>query len=41
MVLIGATMPAALVEVGFITNPDEETKLKSDDFQKLVVEALT
>lgn len=40
-VLTGATMPAALVEVGFITNPDEEAKLKSDDFQKLVVDALT
>jgi len=40
-VLIGATMPAALVEVGFITNPDEEAKLKSDDFEKQVVDALT
>ena len=40
-VLVGATMPAALVEVGFITNPDEESKLNSDAFQKLVVDALT
>src|SRR3982074_1953870 len=40
-VLVGATMPAALVEVAFITNPDEETKLKTDDFQKMVVDALT
>jgi len=40
-VLVGATMPAALVEVAFITNPDEETKLKSDAFQKLVIDALT
>jgi N-acetylmuramoyl-L-alanine amidase len=40
-VLVGATMPAALVEVAFITNPDEESKLQSDDFQKLVVDALT
>lgn len=40
-VLVGATMPAALVEVAFITNPDEEAKLKRDDFQKLVVDALT
>jgi N-acetylmuramoyl-L-alanine amidase len=39
-VLIGATMPAALVEVGFITNPDEETKLKSDGFQDMMVDAL-
>lgn len=39
-VLVGATMPAALVEVGFITNPDEETKLKSDSFQNMMVDAL-
>jgi N-acetylmuramoyl-L-alanine amidase len=40
-VLVGATMPAALVEVGFITNPAEETKLRSDEFQNTMVEALT
>ena len=40
-VLVGATMPAALVEVAFITNPDEELKIKSDAFQATVVEALT
>jgi N-acetylmuramoyl-L-alanine amidase len=40
-VLIGATMPAALVEVGFITNAEEETKLQSEEFQNLMVEALT
>jgi N-acetylmuramoyl-L-alanine amidase len=40
-VLVGATMPAALVEVGFISNPAEETKLQSDEFQTLMVEALT
>src|SRR5712692_7742214 len=40
-VLIGATMPAALVEVAFITNPDEEAKLKSEGFQKTVIDALT
>ncbi len=39
-VLVGATMPAALVEVGFITNPDEEAKLKSDEFQNMMVDAL-
>ena len=39
-VLVGATMPAALVEVGFITNPEEEVKLKSDSFQDVMVEAL-
>jgi N-acetylmuramoyl-L-alanine amidase len=40
-VLVGATMPAALVEVAFITNPDEESKIKSEAFQKAVVDALT
>jgi len=40
-VLVGATMPAALVEVAFITNPEEEAKIKSDAFQNTVVEALT
>lgn len=40
-VLVGATMPAALVEVAFITNPDEEAKLRSDDFLNSVVAALT
>src|SRR5207247_4258186 len=40
-VLVGATMPAALVEVGFVSNPDEEAKLKSDEFQARVIDALT
>jgi N-acetylmuramoyl-L-alanine amidase len=40
-VLIGATMPAALVEVGFISNPDEEAKLKTEAFQSLLVDAIT
>lgn len=40
-VLVGATMPAALVEVGFISNPEEETKLQTEAFQTLMVEALT
>lgn len=39
-VLLGATMPAALVEVGFITNPDEERKLQSAEFQNMMIEAL-
>lgn len=40
-VLVGATMPAALVEVGFISNPEEEAKLQSEEFQELMVDALT
>ena len=34
-------MPAALVEVAFISNPDEEAKLKNDAFVDSVVAALT
>lgn len=40
-VLVGATMPAALVEVGFISNPDEEAKLKEESFQTAVAETLS
>jgi N-acetylmuramoyl-L-alanine amidase len=39
-VLVGATMPAALVEVGFISNPEEEEKLQTDSFQNLMVDAI-
>jgi len=39
-VLIGATMPASLVEVGFISNSDEEAKLKSDEHQDKLVAAI-
>lgn len=40
-VLVGATMPAALVEIGFVSNPEEEAKLQTDEFQNLMVDALT
>lgn len=39
-VLVGATMPAALVEVGFISNAEEEKKLLSAEFQSLMVDAI-
>lgn len=39
-VLMGATMPAALVEVAFISNPQEEAKLKSEEFQNAVAAGL-
>ena len=32
-VLVGAQMPAVLVEVGFITHPTEATRLKSEKYQ--------
>lgn len=39
-VLVGANMPSVLVEIGFITNPAQESSLKSDAFQQQVVQAL-
>jgi len=39
-VLMGARMPAVLVEVGFISNKDEEKKLASDTFQATIAGAL-
>jgi N-acetylmuramoyl-L-alanine amidase len=39
-VLVGANMPAVLVEMGFISNPDQERQLTSDAFQGAVVQAL-
>jgi len=39
-VLTGATMPAILVEVGFVSNPQEEEKLRSSAYRDHVVEAI-
>ena len=39
-VLVGANMPAVLVEMGFISNPEDEQRLSSARFQNAVVEAL-
>jgi N-acetylmuramoyl-L-alanine amidase len=39
-VLVGATMPAVLVEVAFISNGTEEKKLKSPEFQQAVADAV-
>jgi len=39
-VLQGATMPAILVEVGFISNPEEESRFKSDEHKDKVVQAV-
>ena len=40
-VLMGATMPAVLVELGFISNPEEEKKLQDAAYRGQLVEALT
>jgi N-acetylmuramoyl-L-alanine amidase len=39
-VLTGAACPAILVEVAFITNPEEEKMLQSEEFQSKVAEAV-
>jgi len=39
-ILRGVACPAILVEAAFISNPDEEQKLASDDYQSKVAEAI-
>lgn len=38
--LVGANMPAVLVEMGFLSNPAQEKNLTSDGYQNLIVSAL-
>ena len=40
MVLEGVQMPAALVEIGFLTNRHEEQQLREREQQQRIVEAL-
>jgi N-acetylmuramoyl-L-alanine amidase len=39
-VLVGATMPAVLVEVAFISNAEQEKKLKTPEFQQTIADAV-
>ncbi|HEV8239088.1 MAG TPA: N-acetylmuramoyl-L-alanine amidase [Thermoanaerobaculia bacterium] len=39
-VLMGAAMPAVLVELGFISNPEEEKKLLTVEYRQQLVDAL-
>jgi N-acetylmuramoyl-L-alanine amidase len=39
-VLVGANMPAVLVEIGYLSNPDQEQSLASAGYQDLVAQAL-
>ena len=39
-VLVGANMPAVLVETGFLTNAAQEKQLASDNYQNAIVQAL-
>jgi N-acetylmuramoyl-L-alanine amidase len=40
VVLIGANMPSILAEVSFISNPDEERKLKTPAYRQQIAESL-
>jgi N-acetylmuramoyl-L-alanine amidase len=39
-VLVGANMPAALVEIGYLSNADQETQLTTAAYQDQVAQAL-
>ena len=39
-VLVGANMPAALIEMAYLTNPEQERALPSDDFQALLAQSI-
>ncbi|MDD2266482.1 N-acetylmuramoyl-L-alanine amidase [Sulfuricurvum sp.] len=39
-VLVGAQMPAVLVEVGYISNPDEAVRIADDKYQRWMVDGL-
>ena len=38
--LAAANMPAALIEVAYLTNPEQEARLNSDDFKTAVAQAV-
>ena len=40
VVLIGATMPSVLAEIGFLSNPKEEALLRRPEYRQKVAEAL-
>ena len=40
MVLIGASMPSVLAEIGFLSNPREESLLKKSDYRQKLAESL-
>jgi N-acetylmuramoyl-L-alanine amidase len=39
-VLVGANMPASLVEVSFISNHDEEKQLKTESYRQLIAQSI-
>lgn len=39
-VLNGTSMPAAMAEIGFISHPDTESKMKKDEWKRLMANAI-
>jgi N-acetylmuramoyl-L-alanine amidase len=39
-VLIGANMPAVLAEIAFVTNPDDEKRLRTTDYREVLAQSL-
>jgi N-acetylmuramoyl-L-alanine amidase len=39
-VLIGASMPAVLAEIAFVSNPEDEKRLKSPEYRELLAQSL-
>jgi N-acetylmuramoyl-L-alanine amidase len=39
--LAGVNMPAVMIEMGYLTNPAQDRALKSEQYQTLIVQALT
>ncbi|HET9942053.1 MAG TPA: N-acetylmuramoyl-L-alanine amidase, partial [Terriglobia bacterium] len=40
VVLVGATMPSILAEISFISNPEEEKRLKTPEYRQKIAESL-
>ena len=39
-VLIGANMPAVLAEIAFVSNPEDEKRLRSPEYRELLAQSL-
>ncbi|HKC12170.1 MAG TPA: N-acetylmuramoyl-L-alanine amidase, partial [Vicinamibacteria bacterium] len=39
-VLIGANMPSILAEVAFVSNPEDEKRLKTNEYRELIAQSL-
>ena len=40
LVLIGASMPNVLIEIGFLSNPSEEKKLNQNSYKEKIAQAI-